>query len=232
MRRPSLPPQFQLFLIIAAFFSCTQALLAKEPNESFFVWGPEVNGLQAAVEFIPEKEAYTQGEIIGIVFHIRNISSHRIQFTTSVWRNGDGCIIKDANGTEIRHTSNHYSGWPRIVRIVLDPCESTIIKSSSFGIAKDNHQEFGYPVGNDAYLEPGRYLLCYHLRFPDITISHPKTSKSAIYSIENANNGGLGIGSSSESQPEPNDWIGTLETGKRVLLVTVERREPNGPAKQ
>lgn len=238
MRRPSLPSQFQLFLIIAVFFSCTQVLLAKEPNESVFVWGPEVNGLQAAVEFVPEKEVYTQGEIIGIVFCIRNVSTHRIQFVTSDWRNGDGffidgCIIKDANGTEIKRTSSHYSGWPRMVRIVLDPCEFEFINSSSFGIAKDNHQQFGYPVGNYAYLEPGRYLLCYHhLHFPDIKTSHPKTSKNAIYSIKNANNGSFGIGSSSEFSPEPNDWIGTLETGKRVLLVTAERREPNSPAKQ
>jgi hypothetical protein len=28
-----------------------------------------------------------------------------------------------------------------------------------------------------------------------LTSSHPKTSKNAIYSIENTNNGGLGIGS-------------------------------------
>lgn len=232
MNRPYLSSQFQLFLIIAAFFSCTQVLLAEEPNESFFVWGSEVNGLQAAVEFVPEKEVYTQGEIIGIVFYIRNISTHRIQFVTSDWRNGESCIIKDANGTEIKRTTAHYSGWPRMVRIVLDPCEFEFINSSSFGIAKDNHQEFGFPVGNYAYLEPGRYLLCYHLRFPDITTSRPKISKSDIYSIENADNRGFGTGSSSESQPEPNDWIGTLETGKRVLLVTVERREPNSPPKQ
>jgi hypothetical protein len=232
MSRLYLSSQFQLFLIIAAFFSCAQVLLAKEPNESIFIWGPEVNGLQAAVEFVPEKEVYTQGEIIGIVFYIRNVSTHRIQFVTSDWRNGESCIIKDANGTEIKRTTTHYSGWPRIVRIVLDPCEFGFINSSSFGIAKDNHQEFGYPVGNYAYLEPGRYLLCYHLRFSDITISRPKISKSTIYNIENANNRGFGIGLSSEFQPEPNDWIGTLETGKRVLLVTNVQREPNSPAKQ
>lgn len=206
MRRPSLPPQFQLFLIITAFFSCNQVLLANEPNESVFVWGPEVNGLQAAVEFTPEKEVYTQGEIIGIVFCIRNVSTHRIQFITSDWRNGESCIIKDAKGTEIKRTTIHYSGLARLVRIVLDPCEFEFINSSSFGIAKDNHQEFGYSVGNYAYLEPGRYLLSYHLRFPDVT--------------------------STAFPPEPNDWISTLETGKRVLFVTVERRELNSPAKQ
>ncbi|MGD0571579.1 MAG: hypothetical protein ABSB11_01005 [Sedimentisphaerales bacterium] len=206
MKRPSLPLQFQFFLIIAAFFSCNQVLFANEPNEPVFVWGPEVNGLQAAVEFVPEKEVYTQGEIIDIVFYIRNVSTHRIQFVTSDWRNGESCIIKDANGTEIKRTTIHYSGWPRIVCIVLDPCESEFINSSSLGIAKDNHQKFGYPIGSYAYLEPGRYSLCYHLRFPDITMT---------------------------SFPlEPNDWIGTLKTGKRVLLVTVERREPNSPAKQ
>lgn len=205
MNRPYLPPQFQLFLIVAAFFYCNQVLFANEPNESFFVWGPEVNGLQASVEFMPEKELYTQGEIIGIVFCIRNVSTHRIQFVTSNWRNGESCIIKDANGTEIRRNTTHYSGWPRMVRIVLDPCEFEFINSSSLGIAKDNHQEFWYPVGNYAYLEPGRYPLCYRLRFPDITMT--------------------------SFPPEPNDWTGVLETGKRLLIVKVAEKEPNRPGK-
>jgi hypothetical protein len=206
MRRPSLPPQFQLLLIIAAFFSCNQVLFANEPNESFFIWGPEVNGLSASVEFIPDKEIYTQGEIIGISFCIRNVSTHRIQFVTSDWRNDDSCIIEDANGNKIQCSGIMYLGYQRMARIVLDPCESTIIKSSSFGIAQNNSQQFNHPVGNYIHLEPGRYLLCYHLRFPDIISTALPT--------------------------EPNDWIGTLETGKRVLLVIVERREPNSPAKQ
>ena len=205
MRIPSLPPQFQLFLIIAAFFSCTQVLLAEEPNESFFVWGPEVNGLQAAVEFVPEKEMYTQGEIIGIVFYIRNVSTHRIQFVTSDWRNGESCIIKDANGTEIKRTTIHYSGLSRMVRVVLDPCQFEFINSSSFGFAKDNHQEFGHPVGNYAYLEPGRYSLCYQLRFPDVR--------------------------STAFPSEPNDWTGILETGKRLLIVKAAEKKPNSPGK-
>jgi len=206
MRRPGLSSQFQLFLIIAAFFSCTQVLFAREPNESFFVWGPEVNGLQAAVEFIPEKWAYKQDEKIGIVFHVRNVSDSRIQFVTSNWRNEDKCIIKDPNGNEIHCNHTIYLGWVDTNRIFLYPYEIVSIKSSSFGIAKNNSQSFGHPVGHYAYLKPGRYLLCYQLRFPDIR--------------------------SSALPDEPNDWIGTLETGKRKLFVYVDRQEPNSLGKQ
>jgi hypothetical protein len=197
------------FLIFSCAIFARPLYASGEPNQPVLVWGQEANGLQAAVEFIPEKEIYSQGEIIGIVFHVRNVSKQRIQFVTSDWRNDDRCIIKDPNGNEIQCNSIMYLGWVNMTRTVLDPCESALIKSASFGIAENNSLQtvqFSHPVGCYAYLEPGRYLFCYELRFPDIT--------------------------STALPPEPNDWIGTLETGKHVLLITVERREPNSPAKQ
>ena len=177
-----------------------------EPNKPVLIWGQEVNCLQAAVEFIPEKEAYKQGEIIGIVFHVRNVSDSQIQFVTSDWRNEDKCIIKDPKGNEIQCNSNMYLGWVDTNRIFLDPCESALLRSASFGISQNTSQGFSHPVGHYAYLKPGRYLLCYQLRFPDIR--------------------------SSDLPDEPNDWMGTLETGKRELFVSVGRQEPNSPGKK
>ena len=178
---------------------------AGEPNDSSFIWGPEINGLDAAVEFVPEKEVYTQGEIIGIVFHIRNISGHRIQFTTSVWRQDIEGVIEDFNGKVIQCNHNWYSGLPHIIRIVLDPCEVSRIESSSFGVGGKRTKDFKHPVGSWVQLEPGRYLLHYKLRFPDIR--------------------------STAFPSEPDDWTGILETGKRLLIVKAAEKEPNSPGK-
>ena len=147
--------------------------------------------------------------MIGILFHFRNVSDRRIQFVTSDWRNYDKCFLKDPNGNEISCNHILYTGLPNINRIFLDPCESVSIKSSSFGIAKNkalDSSEFTHPVGANVYLKQGRYLLYYQLRFPDIR--------------------------STRLSEEPNDWIGTLETGRREILVLSEPPEPNSSKTQ
>jgi hypothetical protein len=183
-----------------AYASFPEPLRASvEPNQSAFIWGQEVNGLQAAIEFIPEIYTYKQGNVIGILFHLRNVSDHRIQFLTSEWRQEEECFLKDPNGNEISCNHILYTGWTNVNRIFLDPCESVSIKSSSFGIAKNkslNSSEFNHPVGTYIYLTPGRYSLYYQLRFPDIR--------------------------STALPDEPNDWIGILETGRREILVWSE----------
>ena len=197
-----------LLIVAYAFFPkilCASVKL----NQSAFVWGQEVNGLQAAIEFMPEMYEYKQGDVIGILFHIRNVSDRRIQFVTSDWRNYDKCFLKDPNGNEISCNHILYTGLPNINRIFLDPCESVSIKSSSFGIAKNkalDSSEFTHPVGANVYLKQGRYLLYYQLRFPDIR--------------------------STRLSEEPNDWIGTLETGRREILVLSEPPEPNSSKTQ
>jgi hypothetical protein len=196
-------------LVFSYVFSPGLLCASVEPNQSAFIWGQEVNGLQAAIEFIPENNTYKQGDVIGILFHLRNVSDHRIQFVTSDWRNEDKCFLKDPNGNEISCNYIGYLGWLNTNRMFLDPCESVLLKSSSFGIAKNKSlesSEFTHPVGAYVYLKPGRYLLYYQLRFPDIR--------------------------SSSLPDEPNDWIGTLETGRRDFFVLAEPTEPNSSKTQ
>lgn len=197
------------FLTVAYAFFPKTLCASVEPNQSSFIWGHEVNGLQAATEFIPEKNAYKQGDVIDILLHVSNVSDHLIQFLASDWRQEEECFLKDSNGNEIPCNHILYTGLSNINRISLDPCESVSIKSSSFGIAKNkslNSREFTHPVGSYVYLTPGRYLLYYKLRFPDIR--------------------------SSLLPDEPNDWIGKLETGKHELIVFAEPPEPNSSKTQ
>jgi hypothetical protein len=180
-----------------------------EPNQPVYIWGQEVNGLQAAVEFIPQNDTYKQGEVIGLFFHVRNVSNRRIQFITSDWRNEDKCIIKDPDGNEISCNHILYNGWTNVNRLFLDPRESVSVSSSSFGIAQNKSfesREFSYPVGTYVFLKPGRYLFSYQLRFPAIR--------------------------STALPDEPNDWIGTLETGRREIVVLAELPEPNNSKAQ
>ena len=159
-------------------------------------WGEAVNGLRAAVEFVPEKKSYSLGEEIGIRFHIQNVSDRTIQFTTAIWRNdGTVCILEDDGGRVVRSVHIIYLGWVRLVRKVLELGQTTTLESASLGIARDEAQaeSFNHPVGNTVILKPGHFSLRYQLRFPDVT-------------------------SSSLPQQE-DDWRGTLETGKRELVI-------------
>ena len=76
------------------------------------VWGEVVNGLRAAVEFVPEKEFYSLGEeidgevlgeTVGTHFHIQNVSAETVNKFQTVGQGmkGDG-IIRDAEGNELR----------------------------------------------------------------------------------------------------------------------------------
>ncbi|MFC1739059.1 HEAT repeat domain-containing protein [Planctomycetota bacterium] len=57
-----------------------------EGEETQLVWGEDVNGLRAAVGFVPEKESYSLGERVVVFFHIQNVSNHDIQIASTEWR--------------------------------------------------------------------------------------------------------------------------------------------------
>ncbi|MHC4085312.1 MAG: HEAT repeat domain-containing protein [Planctomycetota bacterium] len=166
-------------------------------------WGKEVNGLRAAVEFVPEKESYSLGERVGVRFHIQNVSDHNIQITSTSWRQTSRVFVQDDEGKEISVKFRLFSGIPRIVRYILKPRETVVLESSGlgFGDAASTMDINTKPVtGNFIRCGPGRYFIHYKLNLPDVT------------------RGNIG------------DWEGILETGKRKLVLTSTAESDQKPA--
>jgi hypothetical protein len=186
-----------IFIITPTPAASTDPNQKSTTSSEQLIWGQPVNGLRAAVEFIPEMESYMLGRQVSIRFHIQNVSDHLIEFTTGTWRCVDTqCIVADANGNMISSPpSAWYSGLIPTERKRLSPGQTTTIESPSLGFAKEGQMQsgFNHPVGPVARLRPGKYSLWYKLNFSDLT-----TDPGLV---------------------ELDDWKGTLETGKRLINV-------------
>jgi hypothetical protein len=166
------------------------------------VWGKEVNGLRAAVEFVPEKGSYEQGEVVGIRFHLQNVSNQIINLSTPRWWIKSRCLAEDQLGIKMpaRRIPEPW-GMTTIDRHKLLPGQVIKLESGSLAIAKDETQGnrfYKYPVHNVVTLKPGQYSLYYRLSFPGITRLD---------------------GDGKVVVPQPDDWQGALETGKRKLVI-------------
>jgi len=180
-----------------------QAEAEGEGEKPMLVWGDQVNGLRAAVEFVPEKGSYEQGEVVGIRFHLQNVSNQIIKLATPRWWIQSRCFAEDQLGIKMpARTVPEPWGKTTIDRHKLLPGRVIKLESGSLAIAKDKIQRNSlckYPVRNVVTLKPGRYSLYYWLRFPGITRLD---------------------GDGKVVVPQPDDWQGTLETGKRKLVIT------------
>jgi len=179
-----------------AVFNKAEAAEADECREfpkSETVWGATVNGLRSAVEFVPEKEFYALGEVIGIRFHVQNVSDSTIQFTTTGDRRNGGICVKDANGQEQHVISVKRSGSFDVVRKTLSPGQEVLLESESLSIGQAL-EPASSGVGHILRCQPGCYFVRGGLLFPNAT--------------------------SSDMPQQGDDWQGELETGERVLVVT------------
>jgi beta-lactamase regulating signal transducer with metallopeptidase domain len=164
------------------------------------VWGPEVNGLRAALELVPEQEAYPLGQVAGVRLHVRNVSRRAIQLASSDARQ-DMSTIKDANGKTIAGSHTVFSGRAIIVRRTVQPGETAVFKSLGLGIgiATSELKPGSALAGNILDGPPGKYTVTYSLRFPDVRQTSARDPK--------------------ENVPQPEDWQGVLETGPREITV-------------
>ena len=168
-------------------------------------WGEVVNGLRAAVEFVPEKESYVIGERVKIRHYVQNVSDGNIQIASTTWRQ-DQAFATDGEGHDVRVDCSWFSGWPRIVRHVLKPGQTVVLDSSGlrFGDADDpalvqdlNKRPL---IGNLVRCEPGQYFIYYRVDLPDVE------GQSHVDEKDNV--------------PQPGDWRGVLETGRRNVTIT------------
>jgi hypothetical protein len=193
-----------------------EQIKADMPDEKDqLVWGGAVEGLRAAVEFVPEKESYEQGEVVGIRFHLQNVSNQIIHLATPRWWIRSRCFVEDQLGMKIpTRTVPEPFGITTIDRHKLLPGQAIKLESGSLAIAKDETQGNSfhkYPVRNVVILKPGQYSLYYWLRFPGITRQD---------------------GDGKVIVPLPDDWQGALETGKRKLVVTSTAESDQKPTVQ
>jgi beta-lactamase regulating signal transducer with metallopeptidase domain len=171
-------------------------------------WGEAVDGLQAAVELVPAKEAYAYGEKIDVRFRVRNVSDRTIPIATATQRQ-DRAEVRDDGGTIREVPAKWYSGWPRIVRHELKPGQEVTLESTGLGIVQE-WQEMESPWRQTGVIlkgKPGRYAIRYLLPFPDVRWERPDGTVSV---------------------PQPTDWQGTLKTGWRELTVKL----PNDAAER
>ncbi len=130
-----------------------------------FVWGKEVNGLRAAFELVPEKKDYALGEIVGVRFHVQNVSSQPVKLITrqelSFWP-----TFIDASGKPAMFagvwTYNDSSGIPRTIK----PGETAVFKSFGFGF-RSGKINTGAHINGDLDAVPGKYSVSYTLNFSD-----------------------------------------------------------------
>ena len=186
-----------------------QVGIEEDGERPTLVWGEQVNGLRGSVEFVPDKESYALGERVEVRYHIKNVGDRDIQIASTSWRQ-DHALAKDAEENDVRVDSTWFSGWPRIVRYVLKPRETAVLESSGLGFSDaDDPALVEYPksaplVGNVVRCEPGQHFIYYRLRLPDVRRQSHVDEKDNV--------------------PQPRDWRGTLETGRRKVIITARPR--------
>ncbi len=168
------------------------------------VWGEEVNGLRAAIEFELEKQTYSIPEKIGVRFHIQNVSDKPIQFISESYR-WEPLKIEDANGNRQGVRENVYSGLPPVTRHYLEPGREVVLRGLPLSIAQDEQQleSLGGPYGTDFKAKPGVYFVRSRLTIPGVI--------------------------SSSLPVRQDDWTGQLETGRHKLIVAVDPNSGNRP---
>ena len=140
-------------------------------------WGEVVNGLRAAVEFVPEKETYSLGrevngevlgEKIGTRFHIQNVSGKTVNRFQKIGQGVEGHgIVEDAEGNKLRFGNIRWgTEWRPDYSQVLRPNEIFTLDGPEIDIR--GYNKYGNPArmgGSIVYCKPGQYSIRFNLTF-------------------------------------------------------------------
>jgi beta-lactamase regulating signal transducer with metallopeptidase domain len=130
------------------------------------VWGPVRDGLQAAIEL--QRPRPTNGAVgsvgspnetpgvptkaaVGVIFHVKNVSDKSITFSSETGRQGDTIKVQDEAGNDVPVSTPWFSGWPIMVRWVLQPGEIAELHVLAPGL--------------QTIEKPGKYSVQYTIRF-------------------------------------------------------------------
>ena len=128
------------------------------------VWGPETDGMQAALEIRVPRDSGIPTQAPGVlpktsrdaVLHVKNVSNKPITFVSETGRQGDTLQIKTANGEEIEVKDTWFSGWPIDVKWTIQPSEVAQLDVLTPGLNQP--------------LAPGEYSARYTIRFNSRTL--------------------------------------------------------------
>ncbi|MEZ6134510.1 MAG: M56 family metallopeptidase [Pirellulaceae bacterium] len=166
------------------------------------VWGPEKDGLQAALEIRVPRDSGIPTQTPGVlpeislqpVLHVKNVSDKPISFVSETGRQGDLLQIRNAAGEDVKVQDVWYSGWPIDVRWTLQPGEvaelDVLTPSLNQGLAT------------------GEYSARYTIRF-----------NSRQMKDQDGN----------QTFPAPGDYDSEIDTGWTPLFIRGPTQPPEGP---
>ena len=122
-------------------------------------WGPVVDGLQAAMELSPKKEAYLPGEPIHVRFHIRNAADYAIQvgLMSGTWQDDweRSVFIRDETGKRLEGRGGWHSGIVGIIQHTLKPGETVSHPAATLAIVAPGKEPSSLAVRYSVEAEPG-----------------------------------------------------------------------------
>jgi len=164
-------------------------------------WGKVVNGLRAAVEFVPEKETYSLGsevngevlgEKIGARFHIQNVTRKTVDRFQKIGQGVEGHgIVEDAEGNKLRFGNiRWYMEWRPNYSQVLRPDEIFTLDGPEIDIR--GYNKYGNPGrmgGSIVYCNPGQYFIRFNLTFDTGLILDPGKRELVIKAASKSDKG-------------------------------------------
>jgi beta-lactamase regulating signal transducer with metallopeptidase domain/protocatechuate 3,4-dioxygenase beta subunit len=146
------------------------AKTAAPAPQAGLTYGPVVDGLQLALELQVTDGVVPMGKPIKVKLHFRNAGQFAIKLKNpTLWQpSSDEFVVTDADGKSVQTCSAWFSFWD-VGRVdELQPGQSVGIDSHviAFFPGSFDHSNVPYPVGNYAFVKPGKYALQYKLRCP------------------------------------------------------------------
>src|SRR5262249_11308847 len=124
------------------------------------MWGPPVNGLQAAVEYRHAAQTaqarrdtaaatFPHGARLQVHLYVQNASDKEISFWSETWTQDDKVYLIDDSGKEKQLGHAWYSGWTNVQRWTLKPGQVAVIPAINIGIADvgKGDKGFDHPIG-------------------------------------------------------------------------------------
>lgn len=168
------------------------------------VWSNPVDGLRAAMEFLPQKAAYGHGEKPEPKLHVQNVSDKPITLASLLWLPELKATVQNDQGESINVDSVWYTGETLMARVTLQPRQVVIFDAGNVGLAvsKERADKFEHVTHRKLIAPAGKYSMQLEGRF--------------------GNSVRLEDGKGNVLAPLPGDWIGELKTGPAPLTITSE----------
>jgi|GEM_PF-2806145 len=181
------------------------------------LWGPEVNGLKAAVELCPGATMEGLGEFvheaplgtrIAPIHFVKNVGSETKILISEFLRKGDKVWICRADGKQAPEVQEAHQKreWPRLVRVELKPNEVVILRGEPFYLTDSfrNAADVAEKSGKIVAAQSGTHHLQFTLNFGSLGAQFGERALDAL---------------------SKDCWTGSLES---YVALTVREPHPQG----